>query len=89
MAHGNRRKCKCCLKLFRPDPRNHRHQSYCSVSACRAASKAASQAREPRLLPRPGEHRPGQGLAVAPSRLLAQWPAHPPCVTRGLNGSTN
>jgi hypothetical protein len=33
------------LKLFRPDPRNRRHQSYCSASTCRAASKAASQAR--------------------------------------------
>jgi hypothetical protein len=45
MADGNRRKCKCCRKLFRPDPRNRRHQSYCSTQACRAASKAASQAR--------------------------------------------
>ena len=45
MAGGNRRKCKCCLKLFRPDPRNRHHQRYCSESACRAASKAASQAR--------------------------------------------
>jgi hypothetical protein len=45
MAHGNRRKCKCCRKLFRPDPRNRRHQRYCSAHACRAASKAASQAR--------------------------------------------
>ena len=45
MAGGNRRRCRCCLKLFRPDPRNHRHQRYCSAPACRAASKAASQAR--------------------------------------------
>ena len=45
MARGDRRKCKCCLKLFRPDPRNRRHQRYCSAPACRAASKAASQAR--------------------------------------------
>ena len=45
MGHGDRRKCKCCLKLFRPDPRNRRHQRYCSASTCRAASKAASQAR--------------------------------------------
>ncbi len=45
MAGGNRRKCKCCLKLFRPDPRNRHHQRYCSAPACRAASKAASQAR--------------------------------------------
>jgi len=45
MGCGERRKCKCCHKLFRPDPRNRRHQSYCSAPACRAASKAASQAR--------------------------------------------
>ena len=45
MGCGDRRKCKCCLKLFRPDPRNRRHQCYCSAPACRAASKAASQAR--------------------------------------------
>ncbi len=45
MAGGDRRKCKCCLKLFRPDPRNRRHQRYCSATACRAASKTASQAR--------------------------------------------
>ena len=45
MGCGERRKCKCCLKLFRPDRRNRRHQCYCSAAACRAASKAASQAR--------------------------------------------
>ncbi len=45
MACGDRRKCKCCLRLFRPDPRNRHHQRYCSATACRAASKAASQAR--------------------------------------------
>ena len=45
MAGGDRRKCKCCLKLFRPDARNRHHQRYCSEAACRAASKAASQAR--------------------------------------------
>jgi len=45
MARGDRRKCKCCLKLFRPDPCNCRHQRYCSAPRCRRASKAASQAR--------------------------------------------
>lgn len=45
MAGGERRKCNCCRKLFRPDPRNHRHQRYCTAPACKAASKAASQAR--------------------------------------------
>ena len=42
-----RRRCKClnCRRLFRPDPRNVRHQRYCSAGPCRKASKAASQAR--------------------------------------------
>jgi len=45
MAGAERRKCKCCHKLFRPDPRNRRHHRYCTAPSCRAASKAASQAR--------------------------------------------
>jgi hypothetical protein len=45
MARGDRRKCKCCRELFRPDPRNRYHQRYRSAPRCRAASKAASQAR--------------------------------------------
>jgi hypothetical protein len=45
MAGAERRKCKCCHKLFRPDPRNRRHQRYCAAPSCFAASKAASQAR--------------------------------------------
>src|ERR1700688_3048672 len=45
MAQGDRRKCRCCRKLFHPDPRNRRHQRYCSAPVCRAASKAGSQAR--------------------------------------------
>ena len=45
MASGERRKCKGCNKLFRPDPRNRYHQRYCAAQSCRAASKAASQAR--------------------------------------------
>jgi len=45
MADAERRKCKCCHKLFRPDPRNRHHQRYCAAPSCRAASKAASQAR--------------------------------------------
>ena len=32
-------------EVIRPDPRSRRHQRYCSATACRAASKAASQAR--------------------------------------------
>jgi hypothetical protein len=40
MGLGERRKCKCCLKLFRPDRRNRDRQFYCSAAACRAASQA-------------------------------------------------
>ena len=45
MSTRKRRKCRNCGKLFRPDPRNVRHQRYCSASAFRRASKAASQCR--------------------------------------------
>ena len=45
MKKLRRRKCLCCQELFRPDPRNLRHQRYCSKPHCRKASKAASQQR--------------------------------------------
>ena len=38
-------KCRNCHRYFKPDPRNRRHQKYCSAPACRAASKSASQAK--------------------------------------------
>jgi len=53
MARGRCRKCKCCRRLFRPDPANRRHQRYCSAPRCKRASKAASQAR---WLARPENH---------------------------------
>ncbi len=45
MKQKRRRKCLHCLDLYRPDPRNLRHQRYCSKPECRRASKAASQRR--------------------------------------------
>jgi hypothetical protein len=45
MKQHRRRKCRHCGELFHPDPRNRRHQHYCSKPACRRASKAASQRR--------------------------------------------
>jgi len=45
MARGARRKCKSCLKLFRPDPRSRDRQRYCSDCRCKAARKADSQQR--------------------------------------------
>jgi hypothetical protein len=78
MAGGDRRKCKCCLKLFRPDPRNRHHQRYCSVPACRAASKAASQARW--LTLRPPTRRPGRRRRSGThrSRRGRGWPGSRP-----------
>lgn len=45
MIKRRRRKCLNCSALFRPDPRNLRHQRYCSRPECRRASKATSQRR--------------------------------------------
>jgi hypothetical protein len=45
MKKHRRRKCPHCRELFHPDPRNLRHQRYCSKPQCRKASKAASQRR--------------------------------------------
>ena len=45
MKRYRRRKCRNCRELFLPDPRNLRHQHYCSKPACRRAGKAASQRR--------------------------------------------
>jgi hypothetical protein len=38
-----KRNCLHCNELFRPDPRNTYHQTYCSKPQCRNASKAAAQ----------------------------------------------
>jgi hypothetical protein len=43
MKRRRRRKCLCCG--YRVDPRNVRHQKYCSRPACRKASKTARQRR--------------------------------------------
>lgn len=40
-----KRRCVHCSVFFRPDPRNARHQKFCSNPECRKASKAASQRR--------------------------------------------
>ena len=45
MSQQRCRKCRHCRGLFRPDPRNLRHQRFCPKSPCRRASKAESQRR--------------------------------------------
>lgn len=45
MSQQRRRQCRHCRELFRPDPRNLRHQRFCSKPPCRRASKAESQRR--------------------------------------------
>ena len=43
MAHPEQHKCLFCGLFFRADPRNAKHQNYCSEPGCRKASKAASR----------------------------------------------
>ena len=43
MARPGEIKCLFCGTFFRADPRNARHQKYCSTADCRKASKAASR----------------------------------------------
>ena len=45
MSKRRKRKCLNCKQLFRPDPRNLRHQRYCTGDTSRRASKTASQRR--------------------------------------------
>lgn len=45
MKRIRRRHCLHCGQLFVPDPRNRYHQRYCRETACRQASKTASQRR--------------------------------------------
>ncbi len=44
MAQSGQRKCLCCDQYFYPDHRNRERQRFCSITACRHASKAISQA---------------------------------------------
>jgi hypothetical protein len=43
MARPEQHKCLFCGAFFRADPRNAKHQNYCSEPDCRKASKAASR----------------------------------------------
>jgi len=43
MAHPEHHNCLFCGAFFRADPRNAKHQNYCSEPVCRKASKAASR----------------------------------------------
>ena len=84
MGRGDRRKCKCCLRLFRPDPRNRRRQFYCSASGCRAASKTASQAR---WLAKPENQSYFRG-PVNVARVQAWRARHPGYWRKGRRGGT-
>jgi hypothetical protein len=83
MGCGERRKCKCCRKLFRPDRRNRARQHYCSAPACRAASKAASQAR---WLAKPENQDYFRGL-VNVARVRAWRSRHPGYWRKGRRGA--
>jgi hypothetical protein len=73
MKKKRRRKCLHCRQLFRPDPRNRRHQRYCSEGECQRASKAASQRR---WLAKPANREYFRGPAHV-ERVRAWRAAHP------------
>ena len=73
MKRHRRRKCRHCRELFLPDPRNLRHQHYCSKPECRRASKAASQRR---WLSKPANRDYFRGAANV-QRVRAWRAAHP------------
>lgn len=58
MSTQRRRKCRSCSTWFMPDRRNAHHQRFCTQSACRTASKKASQKKWSRKNPSyfRGEH---------------------------------
>ena len=72
MAGGQRRKCKCCRRLFRPDPRSRRHQRYCSEPPCSPAEpRARPQVRHagsPSQRTRVTSATPGTSYGSAPGR---------------------
>jgi hypothetical protein len=84
MARGVRRKCKHCLKLFRPNPRTQQRQRYCSAPACRAASKTASHAR---WLAAPENHDYFRS-PLHVDRVKAWRSRHPGYWRRGQSGET-
>jgi len=45
MGQAEKRRCLNCGDIFTPEPRNARHQRYCGLAPCKAASKRASQAK--------------------------------------------
>ena len=73
MKKHRRRKCLHCSELFCPDPRNLRHQRYCSKPQCRKASKVASQRR---WLAK-GQNRDYYRGAMNVERVRAWRAAHP------------
>ena len=83
MKRPRRRKCLHCGKLFTPDARNRRHQRYCSVPACRKASKAASQRR---WLAKPANRDYFRGPAHI-ARVQAWRQAHPGYARRSTHDS--
>lgn len=84
MSQKRRRKCLHCRVLFRPDPRNRRHQRFCSKPDCRRASKAKSQRR---WLSKPANRDYFRGPEHA-ERVRAWRAAHPGYGQKPLQGGS-
>lgn len=73
MKPAKSRLCLYCEQAFKVDPRNARHQKYCSAPTCRKASKAASQ----RAWLAAPENRDYHSGPDAVARVRAWQSAHP------------
>ena len=73
MGRAEKRRCLNCGEAFIPEPRNARHQRYCGLAPCKAASKRASQAK---WLAKP-ENRDYHRGPEAVARVQAWRAAHP------------
>ena len=86
MTRRRQRKCRHCRQLYQPDPRNRRHQKYCSQPACRQASKAASQRRW-RDSAKGRDYFRGPANPGAPGRVQVWRKANPGYWRRGPGGA--
>jgi len=73
MGRAEKRACLNCGEGFTPEPRNARHQRYCALAPCKAASKRASQAKWLAKAENRDYHRGPQAVA----RVQAWRAAHP------------
>ena len=102
MARPEQHNCLFCGELFRADPRNARHQKYCSATGLPQSEQGGESARlagqggQPGLLPWTRECGAGAAVARCPPGVLAPSEGRKAteaggarCVTRSLPRASN